>query len=99
MYVAESAGAAARRIGGLAADDYGTDDGRTPLVLLHGMTFDRTIWRPLVDRLQQTDPGRRMLVLDLPGHGDSPEQERATTSPRSPLSCTRPSGRPALPAR
>ena len=76
MHIIESAGATVRRLGGLAVDDYGTTDDRAPLVLLHGMTFDRTIWRPVVDRLQQTDPGRRMLVLDLPGHGDSPEQER-----------------------
>lgn len=76
MHIAESAGTTVRRLGGLAADDYGTADGRTPLVLLHGMTFDRTIWRPLVDRLRQADPSRRVLVLDLPGHGDSPEQER-----------------------
>jgi pimeloyl-ACP methyl ester carboxylesterase len=76
MHIVVSAAAAARRIGGLAADDYGTTDDRTPLVLLHGMTFNRTIWRPLVDRLQRADPGRRVLVLDLPGHGDSPEQER-----------------------
>jgi pimeloyl-ACP methyl ester carboxylesterase len=76
MYIAESASATARRLGGLAADDYGTADGRAPLVLLHGMPFDRTIWRPLVDRLQQADPGRRVLAFDLPGHGDSPEQER-----------------------
>jgi pimeloyl-ACP methyl ester carboxylesterase len=76
MHIAESARATARRVGGLAADDYGTADGRTPLVLLHGLTFDRTIWRPLVGRLQQADPGRRVLVLDLPGHGDSPERDR-----------------------
>ena len=76
MQIIGSAGATVRRLGGLAVDDYGTTDGRAPLVLLHGMTFDRTIWRPLVDRLQQTDPGRRVLTLDLPGHGDSPEQER-----------------------
>jgi len=76
MHIIGSAGATVRRLGGLAVDDYGTTDDRVPLVLLHGMTFDRTIWRPLVDRLQQTDPGRRVLALDLPGHGDSPEQER-----------------------
>jgi pimeloyl-ACP methyl ester carboxylesterase len=75
MNVAETAPFTTRRLGGLAVDDYGTADGRTPLVLLHGMTFDRSIWRPLVDRLEQADPGRRVLAIDLPGHGDSPEQE------------------------
>ncbi|HEV8218902.1 MAG TPA: alpha/beta hydrolase [Streptosporangiaceae bacterium] len=76
MYIVQSASAIPRRLGGLAVDDHGTADGRTPLVLLHGMTFDRRTWRPLVDLLQQADPGRRTLVIDLPGHGESPEQAR-----------------------
>src|SRR5512146_1588415 len=76
MPIIGSADAAVRQFGGLAVDDCGTTDDRAPLVLLHGMTFDRTIWRPLVDRLQQTDSGRRVLALDLPGHGESPEQDR-----------------------
>jgi pimeloyl-ACP methyl ester carboxylesterase len=39
-----------------------------PVVFLHGLTFDRTTWRPIVDRL-----GGRVcsIALDLPGHGDS----------------------------
>ena len=65
---------AATRVGGLAADDYGHDDHRPPLVLLHGMTFDRSIWRPIVADLERIDPGRRILAIDLPGHGQSPEQ-------------------------
>lgn len=64
----------ARRVGGLAADDYGRDDDRAPIVLLHGLTFDRTIWSGLVADLQSVDPGRRVLALDLPGHGESQEQ-------------------------
>jgi pimeloyl-ACP methyl ester carboxylesterase len=63
-----------RQVGGLAADDYGYADDRPPLVLLHGMTFDRTIWRPVVTRLHRIDPGRRILAIDLPGHGQSPDQ-------------------------
>jgi pimeloyl-ACP methyl ester carboxylesterase len=38
------------------------------------MTFDRTIWRPLVAELEAIDPGRRVLAIDLPGHGESPDQ-------------------------
>src|SRR4051794_659757 len=39
-----------------------------PVVFLHGLTFDRTSWRPVVDRL-----GDRVcsITLDLPGHGQS----------------------------
>src|SRR5690349_21764044 len=33
-------------LAGLAADDYGHADDRAPLVLLHGLTFDRCMWRP-----------------------------------------------------
>lgn len=62
-----------RQFGGLAADDYGHDDHRPGLLLLHGMTFDRTIWRPLVAELQRVDPGRHVVAIDLPGHGQSPD--------------------------
>jgi pimeloyl-ACP methyl ester carboxylesterase len=55
----------------LAADGSGHDDGRRPLVLLHGLTFDRRIWHPLLDELDAVDPGRRVVSLDLPGHGRS----------------------------
>jgi len=62
------------RFAGLAADDVGSSDDRPPLVLLHGMTFDRTMWRDIVPEMQRIDPGRRVLAIDLPGHGESPEQ-------------------------
>jgi pimeloyl-ACP methyl ester carboxylesterase len=58
---------------GLAADDTGRSDDRPPLVLLHGLTFDRTMWRPALAELQAIDPGRRAVALDLPGHGESPK--------------------------
>jgi pimeloyl-ACP methyl ester carboxylesterase len=61
-----------RTLAGLAADDSGRSDARPPLVLLHGLTFDRSLWRPLLTELQGIDPGRRALTLDLPGHGESP---------------------------
>jgi pimeloyl-ACP methyl ester carboxylesterase len=62
------------KLAGMVADLHGTPDHRTPLVLLHGLTFDRRIWQPALDDLANVDPERRVLVLDLPGHGDSPEQ-------------------------
>jgi pimeloyl-ACP methyl ester carboxylesterase len=58
---------------GLAADDFGSSDERPPIVLLHGMTFDRTMWRSTLAELEVIDPGRRAVALDLPGHGDSPD--------------------------
>ncbi len=49
----------------------GRPDGRAPLVLLHGLTFDRVMWRPALDVLGQIDPRRQVLALELPGHGGS----------------------------
>jgi pimeloyl-ACP methyl ester carboxylesterase len=51
--------------GGLAYEEYG--DGM-PVVFLHGLTFDRTTWRPIIERLGD---GVRSIALDLPGHGDT----------------------------
>ncbi len=44
-------------------------DGRGPaIVLLHGLTFDRRMWDPVLDALPA---GRRVIAFDLPGHGGS----------------------------
>jgi pimeloyl-ACP methyl ester carboxylesterase len=56
----------------LAGADTGSPDRRPPLVLLHGLTFDRSLWNPILAELDRVDPGRRVLALDLPGHGESP---------------------------
>jgi pimeloyl-ACP methyl ester carboxylesterase len=49
----------------LAFDDEGAG---ASVVFLHGLTFDRRTWRPIVDRLE----GRvRSIVIDLPAHGES----------------------------
>jgi pimeloyl-ACP methyl ester carboxylesterase len=61
-----------RFLAGLATDEYGDSDELAPLVLLHGLTFDRSLWQPVLSELHRIDPGRRVLVLDLPGHGESP---------------------------
>jgi pimeloyl-ACP methyl ester carboxylesterase len=39
-----------------------------PLVFVHGLTFDRTSWQPIIDRLAGA---YRCIAIDLPGHGDS----------------------------
>src|SRR5690348_15039912 len=40
----------------------------TPVVFLHGLTFDRRTWRPIVDRLEGSV---RSIAIDLPAHGES----------------------------
>ena len=59
------------QFGDLVADSSGSPDGRPPLVFLHGLTFNRTSWRPVLDELDAIDPDRRIVAFDLPGHGDS----------------------------
>jgi pimeloyl-ACP methyl ester carboxylesterase len=51
--------------GGLAYEKHG--DG-TPVVFLHGLTFDRTTWRAIIERLGE---GVCSIAFDLPGHGDT----------------------------
>ncbi|MFF8597922.1 alpha/beta fold hydrolase [Streptomyces sp. NPDC015232] len=50
---------------GLAYDVEGTG---TPVVFLHGLTFDRRTWRPVVEEL---DGSVTSITVDLPGHGGS----------------------------
>jgi len=50
---------------GLAYDIQGTG---TPVVFLHGLTFDRRTWRPVIDQL---DGSVTSIAIDLPAHGDS----------------------------
>lgn len=49
----------------LAYDDVGVG---TPVVFLHGLTFDRRTWRPIVERLGGSV---RSIAVDLPAHGES----------------------------
>lgn len=50
----------------LACLDTGGDF--SALVFLHGMTFSKETWDPIVDRMRDRF---RCLVVDLPGHGQS----------------------------
>jgi pimeloyl-ACP methyl ester carboxylesterase len=51
---------------GLAYDDRGVG---VPVVLLHGLTFDRGAWRVAVG--ERLGDGVRSIAFDLPGHGES----------------------------
>jgi pimeloyl-ACP methyl ester carboxylesterase len=50
----------------LAYDEEGAG---TPVVFLHGLTFDRRTWRPIIDRLDSSSV--RTIAIDLPAHGES----------------------------
>ena len=50
------------------------EDAGTPVVLLHGVGLDRTVWARVEDRLD-----RPTVALDLPGHGEQPPLTEATT--------------------
>lgn len=49
----------------LAYDDTGAG---TPVVLIHGLTFDRGSWRPIVEELHGSV---RTVAIDMPAHGGS----------------------------
>jgi pimeloyl-ACP methyl ester carboxylesterase len=49
----------------IAYDDEGAG---TPVVFLHGLTFDRRTWRPIIERL---DGSLRSIAIDLPAQGES----------------------------
>ena len=57
--------------GSLAGSLEGEPDDRAPLILLHGLTFDRIMWLPTLAELREIDPGRQVLSLSLPGHDGS----------------------------
>ncbi|WP_040496151.1 alpha/beta fold hydrolase [Ilumatobacter nonamiensis] len=56
----------------LAFDDHAGGDG-TPVILVHGITESAVTWGPLIDRLT---PNRRVVAVDLRGHGRSGKAER-----------------------
>jgi pimeloyl-ACP methyl ester carboxylesterase len=44
-----------------------------PIVLLHGLTFDRAIWEPIIKQLADRFT---CIAVDLPGHGESDGPQR-----------------------
>lgn len=55
----------------IAGDVSGESDDGPALVFIHGLTFDRRTWVPAIEALRYRQPTRRILALDLPGHGES----------------------------
>ncbi|WP_406438151.1 alpha/beta hydrolase [Streptomyces sp. NBC_00631] len=53
----------------LAYDDNNSQTTRTPLLLVHGHPFDRTMWHPQQRAFART---RRVIAPDLRGYGASP---------------------------
>jgi pimeloyl-ACP methyl ester carboxylesterase len=53
----------------LAFDSHGSGP---PLVLLHGIGSRRRVWDPVVGALARE---RRVIAVDLPGFGDSPQED------------------------
>ena len=50
----------------MSSQDF-TDDGRVPILLVHGIRTSATMWRHQVERLRES--GHAVLAIDLPGHG------------------------------
>ena len=50
-------------------------DGRTPIVFLHGVGSDKSVWRPQLAHFGQN---RRAVAFDYPGYGDSEFVDGAT---------------------
>jgi pimeloyl-ACP methyl ester carboxylesterase len=59
--------AAAHTATALAYDD--EEGAGIPVVFLHGLTFDRRTWKPIVERLDRCTV--RSIAIDLPAHGES----------------------------
>src|SRR3954454_18741637 len=48
----------------------------TPIVFLHGVGSDKSVWHPQLDHFGST---RRALAFDYPGYGDSDPAPAGTT--------------------
>lgn len=63
----------------LAYERHGSGE---PLVLVHGLTHRRQVWYPVLDELAER---REVVLVDLPGHGESPPFELDGLSVRDAL--------------
>jgi 3-oxoadipate enol-lactonase len=51
-------------------------DGATPIVFLHGVGSDKSVWRPQLDQFSSM---RRTVAFDYPGYGDSDPAPEGTS--------------------
>ena len=67
-------------LGAIGVDEQGGVDrqegGETPIVFLHGVGSDKSVWRLQLDHFGRT---RRAIALDYPGYGDSDPAPAGTT--------------------
>ena len=59
----------------LGYDESGEGD-RTPIVFLHGVGSDKSVWRPQLNHFGEQ---RRTIAFDYPGYGDSDPAPEGTT--------------------
>ena len=52
------------------------EGGHTPIVFLHGVGSDKSVWRPQLEHFGET---RRAVAFDYPGYGDSDPAPEGTT--------------------
>src|SRR5436305_14357165 len=72
----------AGNLGGARMLAYERHGAGEPLVLLHGVTHRRQAWYPVLDELAEQ---REVILVDLPGHGQSPAFELDGLSVRDAL--------------
>jgi 3-oxoadipate enol-lactonase len=62
-------------LGRIGYTDNGARGGAMPLIFLHGVGSDKSVWRPQLDHFAGR---RRALAFDYPGYGESEFRARAT---------------------
>jgi pimeloyl-ACP methyl ester carboxylesterase len=55
---------------------YSSEGSGPPLLLIHGLGSSRQAWSPILPRLTEH---RKLLLVDLPGHGESPAEADSGT--------------------
>src|SRR6187551_3364095 len=66
--------AVATAMGAIGVSEQGS--GGTPIVFLHGVGSDKSVWAPQIEHFGRT---RRAVAFDYPGYGDSDPAGEGTT--------------------